>query len=120
MFALRGATTVERNVAAEIEEAGGRLLRALVEANSIGAEHLVSAVFTCTPDLDAAFPATGARKAGFDGLAMLCATEMAVPGAPAHVVRVLLHVNGQPAAGGPRHVYLGGARVLRPDWAGAD
>lgn len=117
MFALRGAITVERNDAALIEAAGAELLRALVERNRLAPERLVSALFTSTPDLDAGFPATGARQAGFAHVPMIGAQEIGVPGAEPRIVRVLLHVDGRPD-GAPQHVYLGDAARLRPDLAG--
>lgn len=114
--ALRGATTVEANDAAAILAATAELLTALARENALAPEHLVSATFTVTPDLDAAFPATAARRLGWTDLPMLCATEIAVPGALVRCVRVLLHVE-LPRGAVPRHVYLRGATSLRPDLA---
>jgi chorismate mutase len=42
-------------------------------------------------------------------------TEVAVPGALARCIRVLLHVNTDKHQDEIVHVYLEGARVLRPD-----
>jgi chorismate mutase len=47
---------------------------------------------------------------------MLCAQEIAVPGAPARIIRVMLHVDGV-AERPPQHAYLGAAAALRPDLA---
>lgn len=116
MRALRGATTADANTAAAIVEATAELLAALRDENSLTPEQLVSAVFTVTPDLDAAFPAAASRHLGWDDLPALCATEIAVPGAPPRCVRVLLHVE-LPTGARPRHVYQRGATVLRPDRA---
>lgn len=115
MRALRGATTVEANDAEAILAATAELLSALAQENRVGSADLVSAVFTVTTDLDAAFPAAAARRLGWD-LAMLCATEIPVPGALAHCIRVLLHAE-LPEGARPRHVYLRGATGLRPDLA---
>lgn len=75
---------------------------------------MISAVFTLTPDLHAAYPARAARELGWLDVPLLCACEIAVPGVPRGIVRVLLHVempDGRPA----RNIYLGAARALRPD-----
>lgn len=114
--ALRGATTVDANDAEAILAATAELLEALARENRVASGHLVSAVFTVTPDLDAAFPATAARRLGWAELPMLCATEIPVPGALARCIRVLLHAELD-ADALPRHVYRRGATGLRPDLA---
>lgn len=117
---IRGATTVEANTAEDILEATEEMLRALVALNDLDLDLVASAVFTTTPDLTATFPAIAARDLGWCDVPLLCAHEMAVPGALAKVVRVLLHVNTGRSAAEVRHVYLRGARALRPDWGLAD
>ena len=117
---IRGATTVEANTAEEILESTDELLRALIALNDLSPEDVASALFTTTPDLTATFPAIAARDLGWTEVPLLCAHEMDVPGALSHVVRILLHVNTIRSAVEVRHVYLKGARALRPDWALAD
>jgi chorismate mutase len=73
-------------------------------------------VFTTTPDLTATFPAIAARSLGWSDVPLLCSHEMDVPGALSKVVRVLLHVNTSLGPREVRHVYLGAAKSLRPDW----
>jgi chorismate mutase len=114
---IRGATTVDANTAEDILEGTTELLRVLIGLNGIDDPDLIaSAVFTTTPDLTATFPAIAARDLGWTEVPLLCAHEMAVPGALDKVVRVLLHVNTGRAAAEIRHVYLKGARTLRPAW----
>ncbi len=93
MRGIRGATQVESNTVEAIQDGVAELCRAIVEANRIQPEEIVWAIFTVTHDLDADFP---------------------VPGSLSRTIRVLIHVD----SGSPRdvkHVYLRGARVLRPD-----
>jgi len=116
MFALRGAISVDQNVAGEILDAGEKLIRTILEKNQLQPAQVLSAYFTSTPDLTAAFPATGARRAGFEIVPMLCAQEIPVPSAPVRIIRVMLHVDGTPAVP-VHHVYLGEAARLRPDLA---
>jgi hypothetical protein len=65
-----------------------------------------------THDLDADFPARGARVQGWHQVPMICSQEIPVPGSMPRVIRVLLH---SVAKGTPHHVYLRGAQALRPD-----
>jgi tryptophan synthase alpha chain len=114
---IRGATTVESNTSEDILEATTDLLGALIRLNEIAPEDVVSAMFTTTPELTAAFPALAARELGWTEVPLLCAHEMNVPGALRGVVRILLHVNSPRTPAQIRHVYLRDARALRPEWA---
>ena len=118
LVALRGANTVSENTAEAILAATDELMRALLERNSLGAEDLVSCIFTLTPDLDAQFPAVAAREMGLSSVPLLCAREIPVPGALPRVIRVLMHCY-PPVGVDPQHVYLGDARALRLDLEGA-
>jgi chorismate mutase len=114
--ALRGAITVEQNEADAILDATAELVRELIERNSLEPERMVSCIFTCTGDLDAAFPAEAARRLGLSSVPLLCAREIEVPGSLPRVIRVLMHCY---ADGDPRHVYLREAASLRRDLEGA-
>lgn len=113
--AIRGATTVQGNTAEAILAATRQLLMAMQAANGFSAADLVSAILTATPDLDAAFPAAAARQIGWDRVPLLDAVEIAVPGALARCVRVLLHVYTERDSAALHHVYAGDAACLRPD-----
>jgi len=114
---IRGASTVLTNTAEDIIEATTDLLEALIRLNDIEPQDVVSAIFTTTPELTAAFPALAARGLGWTEVPLLCAHEMNVPGALEGVVRILLHVNTPRAATQIKHVYLRDAGALRPEWA---
>ncbi|MDI7277879.1 MAG: chorismate mutase, partial [Anaerolineae bacterium] len=96
-------------------EATQELLAALVQANGLEPEDLASAIFSVTPDLDAAFPARAARAMGWSQVPLLDLQEMPVPGSLPRCVRVLLHWNTDRPASEVVHVYLRGAHALRPD-----
>ncbi|HEY4100382.1 MAG TPA: chorismate mutase [Gemmatimonadales bacterium] len=117
--AIRGAITVEENCETAIAAAVAELIHELQAANGIGPEQMISAVFTMTPDLNAAFPATTARFAGWEGVPLLCATEIAVPGALPRCLRILVHAE-RCWSGPVRPVYLRGAAALRPDLVGRE
>ena len=117
---IRGATTVEQNVAAEILAATGELLRELLAANGITSyEEIVSAIFTTTTDVTAVFPAEAARSLGMSQVPLLCASEIAVPGSMPRCIRILLHVNTEQPQSVMKHVYLREAKRLRPDMVSA-
>jgi monofunctional chorismate mutase len=114
---IRGATTVETNTSEDILEATTDLLAALIRLNDIDSADVVSAIFTTTPEITASFPAMAARELGWTDVPLLCAHEMAVPGALRGVVRILLHINTTRTPSEIRHVYLREAGALRPEWA---
>jgi len=114
---IRGATTVERNDAAEILSATDELLRALIAANELQPDDIVSGLFTVTNDLDAAFPARAAEDYGWNIVALLHAREIPVPGSLPKCIRLLVHAYTTRSRAEIKHCYLRGATVLRPDRA---
>lgn len=117
--AVRGATAVDHDTPEAITTATAELLTALLATNALELADVTSACFTATPDLRSEFPAKGARAIGWDEVPMLCAQELNVDGALPRCIRVLLHLH-VPAETSLRPVYLGAARTLRPDLAGAE
>ena len=112
---VRGATTCERDCEADILAATGELLAEVVAANGIDCGDIGSAIFTVTADLTAAFPAKAARELGWTHVPMVCAQEIPVPGSLRRCIRVMLQWNTECAQDQIQHVYLRGARDLRPD-----
>jgi chorismate mutase len=114
---IRGATTAVSNTAEDILEVTDELMHVLIHLNDLDPDEVASIFFTTTPDLTAIFPALAARSAGWTGVPLICSHEMNVPGSLQKAVRVLIHVNTTKASDEIRHVYLKGARQLRPEWA---
>ena len=119
LVALRGANTVTENTSEAILSATDALMREILSRNGLGADDLVSCIFTLTPDLDAQFPAVAAREMGLSSVPLLCAREIPVPGALPQVIRVLMHAYLPDPEAKPQHVYLGDAIKLRLDLQGA-
>jgi chorismate mutase len=113
--ALRGATTVSKDDAEEIAVATRELLVAMLEGNEIDHEDIISVFFTTSPDLTAAFPAAAARGIGFQTVPLICASEIAVPGAKPLCIRVMMHAYSSRSRADIRHVYLRDAQNLRDD-----
>jgi len=114
VYALRGATTVERDTSADIAERTAELLGVVLDRNDVAIDDIVSVILTATPDLRADFPAVAARSVGLSHTPLLCCQEIPVEGAVERCVRALLHVY-LPAGSDVHHVYLHGARQLRLD-----
>jgi chorismate mutase len=113
--AVRGAVQIAADETDLILEATARMVAAVLERNHWSEEDLVSILFTATPDLAAAYPASGARRLGLVATPLMCATEIDVPAALPRVVRMLAHVETDKPRSKVQHVYLDGAEVLRPD-----
>ena len=116
---IRGATTCDENTRESILEATRELLQRIIAANGLQAEDIASAIFSTTHDLTAEFPAVAARELGWLDTALLCTHEMAVPGSLQRCIRVLIHWNTTRRADEIIHVYIRGARTLRPDRSAA-
>ena len=114
---VRGATTVSKNTREEILEATRELLAEMIETNGIEPEDVASAWFTTTPDVNAEFPAVAARQMGWTFVPLMCGHEMSVPGSLPLCLRILLHLNTDKGTHEINHVFIRGARALRPDLA---
>jgi chorismate mutase len=115
--AIRGATTVDADEPEEIRERTQALVSELFERNSLDVDDVVSIIFTVTPDITAAFPATAARALGLGSVPLLGGMEMEVPGAVERCIRVMITCYSERSKAEIHHVYLEGARVLRADLA---
>lgn len=114
---VRGATTAEANTREAILEATREMLELLIAENDLQPDDIASVIFSTTADLNAEFPAVAARQLGWLDTALFCTHEMAVPGSLPMCVRVLVHWNTTRSASEIRHVYIRGARNLRPERA---
>jgi chorismate mutase len=115
--AIRGATCLQHDDAAEMADAVTELLSELMSRNAISTDDLISVLFTSTPDLHCAFPAAAARGVGLADVPLICAQELDVTGAMEKVVRVMMHAQTSKARADIKHVYLRGAEALRQDIA---
>lgn len=117
---IRGANRAAENNRESVDAATRELLEAIVEANNLKPDDIVSIFFTATPDLNADFPAYATRAHGWKHVPLLCAQEIGVPGAMTRVIRVLFHVNSDLPPEQIRHIYLGDTKSFRPDLAEGD
>jgi len=112
---VRGAITVEKNEKDAIVFATEMLLEKIISVNKIKVEDIASAIFTVSGDLTKEFPALAARELGWLYTPLMCSVEIPVDGSLKKCIRVLLHINTDKTQKDIKHVYLGGAKALRPD-----
>ncbi|MBD3297369.1 MAG: chorismate mutase [candidate division Zixibacteria bacterium] len=112
---VRGAVQALSNSPEAISAATQELLRAMMTANDLDEEQIISIFFTTTTDLTADYPAAAARELGWTDVPLLGAQEMDVPNQLSRVIRVLMHVETERTRPQIRHVYLGETAALRPD-----
>lgn len=112
---VRGAITVEADERELVLKGTRELLALMIRLNDIQTENVASAIFTTTPDLVAAFPATAARQLGWLDVPLMCSHEIEVPGSLTKCIRILIHWNTERTQKEIKHVYLREARSLRPD-----
>lgn len=117
---IRGATTVERDDPELVNEATTQLLEEMLAANEIDDfEPIASIFFTTTPDITSTFPAEAARGLGMTMVPLLCNQEIPVPNRLPLAIRVMMQVNTRKTQAQMRHIYLRGAKSLRPDLVSA-
>lgn len=110
---IRGATTTQENTDTAIYAATRELLAQLIDANQIDQENVAAAYFTVTTDLDAAYPAAAARQLGWNSTALMCSTEIPVPGSLPRCIRVMVLYNTIKSQLEMVNIYLNGTDVLR-------
>ncbi len=115
MKGLRGATTIAANTESEIKEAVLELWDTIIQYNDFKNEDIVSLIFTCTEDIDAAYPGKYVRlERGVDSSSIIHFNEMKVVGSLKLCIRILLQLDVDKNTK-LVPVYLRGAKVLRPD-----
>ena len=113
---IRGATTVDENDKEKIWLAARNLMTKLLSMNQLRGSQIGAAIFSSTEDLTAAFPTTGVRQLpALAAVPMFDTREPAVEESLPMCIRVLLLVDIDIPACEICHVYLNGAKILRPD-----
>ncbi|MET9312629.1 chorismate mutase [Kribbella sp. NPDC003505] len=117
--AIRGATQLDVDEREHLLERSAELVKAVLEANDLENEDLISILFTVTSDLRSEFPAVAGRQIGLTDVPLMCMQEVPVPHALPRVVRLMVHTETPRSRDKIQHVYLHGAVALRPDLTGA-
>ena len=110
---IRGAITVDCDSPEEIIARTSELLTRMMSENGVDEEDIIHIMFTSTPDIASAFPATAARLLGWVDTPLISAVEMEVVGS---LDRASEFSTVQSSKSKRRFaIYLGRARELRPD-----
>lgn len=115
MIAIRGAITVNENSENAILKATKNLLETMENQNNLNKENVVSIIFSVTDDLTKVAPAKAARKLGYTKAGLMCFNEMYVENSLKKCIRVMILYNTDKSQLDIKHVYLEGAKILRPD-----
>lgn len=115
---VRGATTCTGNSKDEITVAVKELWLAMFEQNAFAEDDLAAVIFSSTPDLSAAFPASALRALGWTNTPLFGAAEIEQPEAVKRCIRILALWNTEKGQKDIKHVYLREAAALRPDISG--
>ena len=116
MRGIRGAITVNENSKEEIGLAARQLVTKILSLNELRTENIGAIIFSTTEDLTAAFPSTALReRPAFRLVPLFDTREPAVENSLPLCIRVLILADLDRKQSDVRHVYLGGAKNLRPD-----
>ena len=116
MRGIRGAATVDKNSQEQIWQTARQLVTEILSLNELTAENIGAIIFSTTEDLTAAFPSSAVRQLPDLRLVPLFDTrEPAIENSLSMCIRVLILADTDRAQNEIRHVYLGGAKNLRPD-----
>ncbi|MGN1318117.1 MAG: (d)CMP kinase [Lachnospirales bacterium] len=114
---IRGAITIENNIKEEVYSATTEMLEKIIEENNISNEDIININFTCTRDIDCAYPAVAARQIGITEASLMCFQELYVVGSLPMCIRAMVMINTDKAQKDMKHIYLRNAVKLRPDLA---
>ena len=113
---IRGAITVDENSKEQIGLAARQLVTKILSQNELHVENIGAIIFSSTEDLTAAFPSTAIRQQpAFRLVPFFDTREPAVENSLPLCIRVLILADIDRAQNKIHHVYLGGAKNLRPD-----
>ena len=113
LFALRGATSIDRDEASLILDGTTVLLQEILERNALAPTDVVSCIFTCTQDLTAEYPAVAARAMGFNRSRCCARRRWPCPGSLPRVVRAAHALLRGRGPRGPARLPRRGTRPLR-------
>ncbi|AIT09349.1 chorismate mutase [Candidatus Francisella endociliophora] len=112
---IRGATTIAEDTKANVVSATIELLQEILNQNSVEIDDIVNVIFTATTDISSGFPAVAARELGLINVPLIDCQQMMCEDALELCIRVMLTYNTHKSQRDINHVYLHGAKVLRPD-----
>jgi chorismate mutase len=113
MKSIRGAIAVVENREERIIDASKRLILEILDKNNLIEDDIVSALFTVTNDLNAAFPAKAFRELNMTSISALDALAPDITNDLSGCIRVQILVSKD--LNKINHIYLDEAKKLRSD-----
>ena len=114
MTVIRGATTIEKDCKEEISLSVKELLDEIFRENHLKKEEVRSVIFSLTTDIHSYHPAKAARESGYDFCPLFACTEPDIEGGLKLCIRVMISIEPADGLRDVKHVYLKGAKGLRP------
>ena len=116
VYAIRGATTVNHDSPAEVDEAVKELMEKIYKENGITDDDVAFILFSQTREIRTRNAAAACRRSGFGTLTPLfCVQEAEIAGGLPLAIRVMILINHRKERE-VRMVYLNGASSLRPEY----
>ncbi len=115
MLVIRGATTIERDGKEEISFAVKNLLDEVFKINALKREEVRLFLFSLTTDIHSYHPAKAARECGYDFAPLFACIEPDIDGGLQRCIRLTIFTERQGENHSVKHVYQGGAKMLRKD-----
>ncbi len=111
---IRGATTVKSDTAGDVSESVKELVSELVAKNGLNEKgrQPIFCIISSTSDITAFYPARAVRESGILNCPLFSCLEPPIKDSLPMCIRVMIQVSGINEI---KHVYLRGAKVLRPD-----
>ena len=114
--AIRGAITVDSNTIEDIKNATVELFTTVIKENNLTPENIAFLNFSATKDINKVYPAKFIRtELGITTIPMMCYQEMDVENSLKMCIRLLIVTNTINSEFEAKHIYLKGAKILRPD-----
>ena len=113
MKSIRGAIAVVENNEESIMSSSKRLISEILIKNEITENDIEFAIFTVTSDISEAFPAKAFRELEMRSVAAIDTLAPTIEDDLSGCIRILIYLNKDLAE--INHVYLDGAKKLRPD-----
>ncbi len=114
MQVIRGATTIEKDEKQQISTAVKLLLDEIFQVNSLKKGEIRCFIFSLTSDIHSFHPAKAARESGYDYAPLFACVEPDIDGGLKLCIRVMI-LTELDGAKQVKHVYQGGAKILRKD-----
>ena len=113
---IRGAITANENSVEEIGRVARLLITKMMSLNQLNFDQIGAAIFSSTQDLTATFPTAAVRQLpSFSLIPLFDTREPAIENSLPMCIRILLLVDTDKDLRDICHVYLEGAKKLRPD-----